>query len=317
MATDAEQLGARVALAAQASKPAGSPPQDGGAHSNSLHIGDGGGAPIQTNVGREWGLQTGLALLALKGLQQRRFLSADVRARAIMYKQVKVNVRAARVLAQLAGSICLLNCPLQIQALLHVLPPDVDVAGPGTHGCTCDHGALNELMRLIADDLTVLACSRLRLISIHHDVGWPTIRDLGHEAVLEARVEPCATSTSQPRLFNLVDEPVTTLVQDVLGAVVITSLLGTLKKGIVPAINVGEDAVFIFQPPKHSPLRHRGSSLGCCVWSCCCGLGTEMCALEGTEHAAPQSWEGCAHVRQHFAMRPAFVRSSTSILLFH
>lgn len=51
----------RVALAAQASEPAGAAAQDGGAYSDGLHVGHGGGAAVQADVGGEGGLEAGLA----------------------------------------------------------------------------------------------------------------------------------------------------------------------------------------------------------------------------------------------------------------
>jgi len=51
-----------------------------------------------TNISGEGGLQSGLPLLALQGLNERRLLSADVRAGTAHHKHVKVVAGAARVL---------------------------------------------------------------------------------------------------------------------------------------------------------------------------------------------------------------------------
>lgn len=65
MPADAEELGAMVVLTPKTGKPLRSSPQDGWRDSDGLHIGHSGGAAPEPNIGREWGLEPGLPLLAL------------------------------------------------------------------------------------------------------------------------------------------------------------------------------------------------------------------------------------------------------------
>jgi len=59
--------------------------------------------------------------------------------------------------------------------------PDVDVAGARAHAHARDQAALNELVRVVAHDLAVLARAGLRLVGVHHQVGWPPVRHLRRE----------------------------------------------------------------------------------------------------------------------------------------
>ena len=67
-----------------------------------------------TDISRERGLQSGLPLLALQGLYERRLLSTDVRAGAAHHKHVKVVAGAARVPPDEARGVRLVNSHLRI-----------------------------------------------------------------------------------------------------------------------------------------------------------------------------------------------------------
>jgi len=59
---DAEQLRPRVVLAPERGEPLWAAAQDGGGDGDGLHVGDGGGAAVEADVGGERGLEAGLAL---------------------------------------------------------------------------------------------------------------------------------------------------------------------------------------------------------------------------------------------------------------
>ena len=75
------------------------PAADGRRNRNRLHVGDGGRAAKETDVGGEWRLEARLAGLALQALDERRLLAADVRTGAAVDVDVERVARAARVLA--------------------------------------------------------------------------------------------------------------------------------------------------------------------------------------------------------------------------
>merc|ERR1719209_143157 len=245
VARDVEKLGARVTSAAHTSKPITAPPADGGSNSNSFNIGDSGGAAKNSNISWEWGLQAGLSLLPLEALNQGSLLSTDVGASSTVHKQVKVITGAAGVGPKEAGIIGLLDSLLQVGGLIVELSSDVDVASPGAHGSTSNEAALNQGVRVVTHDLTILASSRLTFVSIDHQVFRATIVGLVHEAPLETAGESSSTPPSQATGLNLVNDPLATLLHNLLGLVPLPSLHGSLQPPVMAAINVSEDSVSV------------------------------------------------------------------------
>ena len=70
---------------------------------------------------------------------------------------------------------------------------------------------------------------------------------LVHETPLQTRREPRSTPSSQPALFNLVDDPGISLQEDLLGLVPISTALSSLDTMIVPRQEVGEDPILVFE----------------------------------------------------------------------
>lgn len=62
---------------------------------------------------------------------------------------------------------------LQIGGLIVEFPTDVDVGSTGTHGPAPHQAAFNQLVRIVAHDLPVLAGAWLPLISVHHQILGP------------------------------------------------------------------------------------------------------------------------------------------------
>merc|ERR1719447_502769 len=247
VAGDVEQLGAGVPGAAHAGEPVSSPPADGRSHGDSLDVGDSGGTAEDTDISGEWGLQAGLALLTLKALDQGGLLSADVGASTTVHKEVEVIARATGVGSQEASVVGL---PVELSS-------DVDVAGPGSHGGAGDQAAFNQSVRVVPHDLAILASSWLALVSIDHQVLGAAVIWLVHEAPLEAAGEASTTPASQTAGLDLVNDPLATLLHDLLGLVPLTALHGSLEPPVMAAIDVGEDSVSI------SHWTELGLGLGC------------------------------------------------------
>ena len=74
----------------------------------------------------------------------------------------------------------------------------------------------HQLMWVVSHDLPVLACAGLALVGIDHEVLGPAIVRLVHEAPLEPRRKPCAASPPQSAGFDLVDDPLVSLLYDLL-----------------------------------------------------------------------------------------------------
>mmetsp|Transcript_35252 Transcript_35252/g.64064 ORF Transcript_35252/g.64064 Transcript_35252/m.64064 type:complete len:454 (-) Transcript_35252:330-1691(-) len=196
--TDAEELGAVVVGAAEAGEPGGAATQDGGAHSDGLHVGHGGGAAKDTHVGREGRLQAGFPSLALQGLDERGLLAADVGARAAVQVHVKVVAGATGVLAQEALGVSLVDGLIQHNSLVEVLAANIDVGRPGPHSEPGDETALHQLVGVLAHDLAVLASARLGLIGVYHQEAGATIVVLGHKRPLQAGRETSTSAATEP-----------------------------------------------------------------------------------------------------------------------
>eukprot|EP00227_Mantoniella_beaufortii_P011202 CAMPEP_0197590548 /NCGR_PEP_ID=MMETSP1326-20131121/11475_1 /TAXON_ID=1155430 /ORGANISM="Genus nov. species nov., Strain RCC2288" /LENGTH=441 /DNA_ID=CAMNT_0043155651 /DNA_START=195 /DNA_END=1517 /DNA_ORIENTATION=- len=245
---DAEQLGAGVVLAPERREPLRAAAQNRGRHRHGLDVGDRGGAPVQPHAGGERRLQARLALLALQALDQRRLLAADVRPRAVVDVDVEVDAAPARVLAQEPRGVRLVACPLQGEALVDVLPADVDVARARAHGGARDQAPLDQLVRVVPHDFAVLARAGLGLVGVDDQVGRTAVRYLWHEGPLEAGGEAGAAAPAQARRLDFVDDPVRAHQHEVLGAMPVPALHRPLEERVVDPIQVGEDAVLVAQP---------------------------------------------------------------------
>jgi hypothetical protein len=124
---DTEQLGPAVPLASESGKPATASTSDRGGDSDGLDVGYGGRTAEETDIGGEWGLETGLALLPLQRLDESGLFSADVSAGTSVEVDVKVVARAAGVLADKARLVRLVDRLLDVSGLLVEFSSDVDV----------------------------------------------------------------------------------------------------------------------------------------------------------------------------------------------
>jgi hypothetical protein len=127
VAGDTEELGTSVTLATERVEPASTATDDSRGDSDGLDVGNGGRAAEETNGSREWGLQAGLAGLALEGLDERSLLATDVSAHTTVDVDVKVVARAASVLADQTGLVCFLDGALEHSGLVVELATNVNV----------------------------------------------------------------------------------------------------------------------------------------------------------------------------------------------
>jgi len=251
VARDTEHLGAAVLRPADACEPCGTTPQDGGHDRDGLDVVDRGGAAVDPDRGRERRLVAGHALLALEAFQERGLLAADVGAGAAMEMDLEIEAGAAGVLAHEAGRVGLFDRELQPLGLVDELAADIDVAGMGAHAHAREQTALEQLMRVVAQDVAVLARAGLGLVGVQHEIAGP-VAGLGHERHLEAGREPRSAAPAQSGFLDLLDDPVPPLEDEVSGAGPVTALARAREPPVVLAIEIREDAVLIRE---HSDLR--------------------------------------------------------------
>merc|ERR1719322_2035930 len=153
---------------------------------------------LVTVVGREGRLEARLALLALQRLDEGRLLAADVGAGAAVDEDVKVVAGPAGVLSEETLCVRLLNGHLQVRRLVVEFATHVDVGRARAHRSAGDEASLNQLVRVVPHDLPVLARAGLTLVGVDHEVLWPPVVRLVHEAPLEPRRKPGAAPAPQP-----------------------------------------------------------------------------------------------------------------------
>src|SRR5690606_12431875 len=156
----------------------------------------------------------------------RGLFAADVSARAAVHENVEVVARSGGVLAQQASVVGLGHGREQRLGLADELAADVDVSRPRAHREAGYQRAFDQLVRIVADDLAILARTRLGLVGIDHQEARATVLALlRHERPLHASREPRPAAAPQTRRLDLVDDPVLADFHQRLGVVPIAALL--------------------------------------------------------------------------------------------
>src|SRR3546814_477547 len=159
-------------------------------------------------------------LLALQAFDLVGLLAADIGARAAMDEDFEIIARAAGVLADEALFIGLGDGGEERLRLADELAANVDIGGPRAHGETGDQRALDQLVRIVANDLAVLARPRLRLVGVDDEKARAArLRLLGHEAPFEAGREASAAAPAQAGCLDPLDDFILADVEQRLGFV--------------------------------------------------------------------------------------------------
>src|ERR1700722_4022071 len=152
------------------------------------------------------------------------------------------------VLADQLGLIGLIDRGLKMLALADELAAHIDVAGMRAHREACDQTALDQQMRIVPHDLAVLAGAGLGLVGIDDEIARPAVFGfLRHEGPLHPGRESGAATAAQARRLHLVDGPVTSLVDDRLGAIPGAPSLRALQAPVMEAVKVLVDAVLVLE----------------------------------------------------------------------
>ena len=127
-----------------------------------LDVVDDGGAQVEAQHGGKVGrLDARIGALALKALDEAGFLTTDVGAGAAMHPDVQVVATAEDVFAEVTLGPGLVQGAVQDFCALGKFAPDINV---GEVHVVCPGGedhALDELMRILVDDLPILKGARL------------------------------------------------------------------------------------------------------------------------------------------------------------
>src|SRR5262245_14030016 len=177
---DAEDLGPGALLGADRGVPVRPALDDGRERGQGLHVVDQRRAAVEAGDGREGRLEPGLAALALQALQHAGLLAADVGPGAPVDGDVEVEAGAEDVAAEVAGGPRLGDRRVEDPGLVLVLAADVDVPPRRAYAVAGEGHALQQLERVVLDDLAVLERTRLALVRVAHHVARAAAV-LGHE----------------------------------------------------------------------------------------------------------------------------------------
>lgn len=114
------------------------------------------------------------------------------------------------------------------------------------HGETGDHAAFDQRMRIVAQDFAVLAGAGFGFVGVDDEVMRTAVIFLRHEGPFETRREASAAATAKAGSLHLVDDPVTALFDDLLGAVPVAARHHALQGLVLEAVEIGKDAILIF-----------------------------------------------------------------------
>ncbi|OIQ69007.1 hypothetical protein GALL_493970 [mine drainage metagenome] len=168
---------------------------------------------------------------------------------------VQVEVPAVDIaLADQLGRVGLLDRRFQAFALEDVFAADIDIGRMRPDRVGRDQAAFDQQVRVIAQDLAVLAGAGLGLVGVDHQIVRAVALLLGHEGPLQAGGEAGAAAATQARILDLVAEPFRRLSQHVARRVPAPTRLRALQAPVMEAIDVREDAVLVFQDSDHDPL---------------------------------------------------------------
>lgn len=171
VAGDTEELSALVSLTTEASKPASTSSANSRSDSDSLDIGDSGGASEKTDSSRERGLKTRLSGLALEGLDQRGLFTTDVGTGTSVDENIEIVTRIAGVLANQSILISLVNRVLENGGLVDEFASDVDISSGCVHRSAGNETALDQLVWVLSHNLSIFARSGLAFVGIDDEIS--------------------------------------------------------------------------------------------------------------------------------------------------
>jgi len=117
-----------------------------------------------------------------------------------------------------------------------------------------DEAAFDELLRIVTQDVAILAGTRLGLVRVHDEVMRAAIGLLRHERPFEAGREARAATAAQAGLLHLVENPVTALRDDCRRTVPIAALACSGQAPVLEPVEIGENPVLVFKHQLPPPV---------------------------------------------------------------
>ena len=225
-------------------------------------------AAVESHAGRKRRLHARHALLAFERLEHRCLFAADICACAVMDVEVE-RPAVDIVLADEFGLVGLVDRCLEVLAFEDVFAAQVYVSRMGAHAERGDQRALDQRMRIVAQDLAVLAGARLGFVGVDDKIVRSLGIDvLGHERPFQPGRKAGAAAAAHARGFHLGDDPIAPLVDDRLGVVPSAARPRALKAAVAEAVEVGENAILVFE--HRLRFRLRAGMTGAAIPEACC-----------------------------------------------
>ena len=171
-----------------------------------FHVVDDGRAHVEPERRREIRrLDSRVGTLAFERFDQAGFLAADVGARAAVDVDFHVEAGAQHVLAEEIVGARLFDRPLDDQRRFREFLADVDVGRLRPDRVGRDHHALDELVRVLVENVAVLECPRLGFIAVADQINRLGVvrRD---ERPFHSSREACAAAAAQAGLLHLLGD---------------------------------------------------------------------------------------------------------------
>ena len=115
------------------------------------------------------------------------------------------------------------------------------------HRETCDQAAFNQRMRIVPDDVTILAGAGFRFIGIDHQIGRPAIGLLRHEGPFHAGRETRAATATQTGILHLFNHRIAPARDDGRRAIPIPAHARRGQIPGLPTIEILENPVLILK----------------------------------------------------------------------
>jgi hypothetical protein len=118
--------------------------------------------------------------------------------------------RTARILANQSSFVRFVDSLLYVRRFLVEFTADVDVGSRGIHSAASDKATFDKLVRITAENLAVLACSRFALISIDYKVPRSRILlppGFVHKTPFQTTWKSCTSTSTEARVLDRLDDP--------------------------------------------------------------------------------------------------------------
>ena len=127
-----------------------------------------------------------------------------------MHVKIEIPASARGIPPQQTSIIGFLDRSFEDNAFVVVFTPNINIARMRPHRETSDQAAFDQGMRIMANNVAILAGAGLGFIRIHHQIGRPTIRLLRHEGPFHAGREARTASATQAGILDAFNHRIAT-----------------------------------------------------------------------------------------------------------